>query len=129
MILEPSPGFTFSSKTYFRDGELLSPVTNNDFHIGTHEEAGIFVIAGEDVDKCDVQQEQHADLQDMMTTLLHWLGLPVPEHCDGKVRQEWFRTRHEIAYHQLNTAVANETVLSDTEQKEIENRLQTLGYM
>lgn len=130
LIVEPAPGCTFSSKTFFQNGTLLAPVTPEDFHAGTHESRGIFVLNGAGVVQGAPGQSHEAALQDVMPTLLHWLGLPVPAHCDGRVRSEWFdRPAVAIAYHQPAAAVQEEVAFSDEEERELQRRLQTLGYM
>ncbi len=132
LILEPAPGYTFSSKTYFRDGRLFSPVITDDFHVGTHEREGIFVVAGPEVRNAEPWLRAEADLQDMMPTLLHWMELPVPGYCDGQIRHEWFdhaEVLPRVVYDDSAREIAGEVRLSESEQSEIERRLKTLGYM
>ncbi len=130
LIVEPAPGYTFSSKTFFQNGRLLEPVAPDDFHVGTHESRGIFILNGAGVRPGAPGQSHEAALQDVMPTLLHWLDLPVPAHCDGRVRSEWFdRPAAAIAYHQSAATVQEEVAFSDEEERELQRRLQTLGYM
>lgn len=132
LIVEPMPGYTFSSKTYFNDARQLEAVAHNDFHVGTHASEGIFVLAGPEIVRGETWQEHQANLQDMMPTLLHWLVLPVPDDCDGVVRREWFdkqRNGHDVIFAPSTVEMNSEVMLSDEEQREIERRLHTLGYI
>ncbi len=131
VVVEPTPGYTFASKTYFQDRLWLHPVAENDFHTGTHASEGIFVVNGAGVQRSELCQGPEAGLQDVMPTLLHWMGLPVPEYCDGRVASAWFKAgfSKKITYDGAATAVPEEVRLSTEEQNEIERRLQMLGYV
>ena len=131
LVVEPMPGYTFASKTYFRSGHLLHRVTDDDFHTGTHASAGMFVVAGGGVQRSPLFQGPEAGLQDMMPTLLHWMGLPVPEHCDGRVTRAWFTSDFsgQVSYDGTAATASEEVRFSAEEQSEIERRLQMLGYV
>lgn len=132
LILEPTPGYTFSSKTYFNSGDVLVPVAENDFQQGTHAREGMFVWAGPEIERSSLCEATEAHLQDMMPTLLHWLGLPIPDYCDGTVRAEWFtpaQRGHEVVYASTRLALQEEVELNSSEQEEIEKHLQALGYL
>lgn len=131
IIVEPMPGYTFSSKTYFRQGRLLQPVADDDFHTGTHASEGLFIISGPEVQPSELCQGPEAHLQDVMPTLLHWMGLPIPSHCDGRVRFEWFDLtgKPDILLEDAEVEFREEQRLTDQEQNEIERRLQMLGYV
>ena len=131
IVVEPMPGYTFSSKTYFQQAQLLHAVAENDFHTGTHASEGVFLVNGTGVKRSAPCQGPAAALQDMMPTLLHWMGLPIPEYCDGRPARAWFASEfpERITYDGGGAAVPEEVRLSAEEQKEIERRLQMLGYV
>ncbi len=132
LIIEPMPGYTFATKTYFNSGNVLAPVPEEDFQTGTHAREGIFVLAGPGVESSRLWQASEAHLQDLMPTLLHWLGLPIPDYCDGSVRQEWFtpaQRERDVVYANTKIALKEEVRLNELEQRELEQRLQALGYL
>lgn len=132
LIVEPMPGYTFSSKTYFNSGNVFLPVSEADFQQGTHAREGIFVLAGPEIERSALCAAPEAHLQDLMPTLLHWLGLPIPHYCDGRVREEWFtpaQREHEVVYANTKLELKEEVELNAAEQGEIEKHLQALGYL
>ncbi len=130
IIVEPMPGYTFASKTYFNKAALLTPVESDDFHTGTHASEGIYVLAGPAIAASELWHGTEAHLQDMMPSLLHAMGLPVPAHCDGNVHTEWFESgMREIFSDGMDFELQQEIQLSEREQNEIERRLQMLGYV
>lgn len=132
LIIEPAAGYTFATKTYFNSGNVIVPVPESDFQIGTHAREGIFLLAGPEIESSSLCAAPEAHLQDMMPTLLHWLGLPIPDYCDGRVRQEWFapaQRAHKIAYAHTAINLKEEVRLNTAEQEEIEKHLQALGYL
>lgn len=131
VVIEPMPGYTFASKTYFQEGRLVHTVAENDFHTGTHASEGVFIVCGAGVQRSGLCQGPEAGLQDLMPTLLHWMGLPVPQYCDGRVTSAWFKPDFtaKITYDGTAATAAEEVRFSAEEQSEIERRLQMLGYV
>jgi predicted AlkP superfamily phosphohydrolase/phosphomutase len=133
MIIEPMPGFTFASKTYFRSRKIFKPVPADDFHTGTHAREGIYLLAGPNV--CQINNGHiptTASLQDLAPTLLHWLNLPIPQQMDGTVQADWFdgKLHHRAPkYTQYDFDLDAATALSESEQRDIKARLHTLGYL
>jgi predicted AlkP superfamily phosphohydrolase/phosphomutase len=101
---------------------------------GRHEENGIFVISGKQV---EAQAKLDAcRVIDVAPTILHLLGEPVPEHMDGRVLEEAldsdFRERCPVRSSQSELqTVDNDPVaaLSAEEEEDITERLRNLGYM
>lgn len=132
ILVEPQAGYTFSSKTYFRSGSVILPVQTGDAHTGTHAMEGIFVVSGNEVKPSEPWQELKCDIMDFVPTILAWLGLPVPTHCDGQVRNEWFARTLSTKmsdYHAPRNGAMSEVRLSEKEENEIAGRLQQLGYL
>jgi hypothetical protein len=93
---------------------------------GTHEQNGIFLFHGNEV-KSNFQYD--AQIIDINPTLLVYLGIPVPNHIDGKTLSDIFIHPHQIR-HQDATCRKNESAdYSDKQQSEVEKRLADLGYL
>jgi len=71
-------------------------VVNKDYE-GEHGAArnGILIASGSDIARC--KEIEGAELIDLVPTLLHMVGVPIPEDLDGKVLKEIFREDSEIA--------------------------------
>lgn len=100
---------------------------------GTHRLYGIMIgrspafAVGKEID--------HPQLIDMAPTLLHLLGVPVPEDMDGHVLTEAFRPEF-LAAHPVKAGAASGTSegerpsgYTDEESAKVEERLQALGYL
>ncbi len=133
LIIEPTPGYTFASKTYFHSHKVLIPVEADDFHTGTHAREGIYVLAGPGVRKMkNGHLPPPASLQDMAPTFLHWLEQPIPAHMDGVVQTDWFEAhiRDRVQPPASGSfAISAEQALSETEEQDIKARLHALGYL
>ncbi len=100
---------------------------------GTHRLHGILVARGPVLK--DNAEVEHARLIDLAPTLLHLLGVPVPEDMDGKVLVDVFGPEF-LASHPVRTGGAAGTSSQDPssgytteETSKIEERLQALGYI
>src|SRR5437870_974718 len=100
---------------------------------GTHRLNGILIGRGP-VLKTDAEIE-NAQLIDLAPTLLHLLGVPVPEDMDGKVLTSVFRSDFLTA-HPVRAGTASGTSwadrpsgYTDEESAKVEERLQALGYL
>jgi predicted AlkP superfamily phosphohydrolase/phosphomutase len=111
-------------------------VTPREHARGCHHQEGVFVACGSDIER-GRELDHHLSLMDVMPTVLHYLGSPVPEDCDGRVLKEIFEIDSDV-YRQevLHEAMDWETHVvegylphRDEEQTEIEERLKALGYL
>jgi predicted AlkP superfamily phosphohydrolase/phosphomutase len=100
---------------------------------GTHRLHGILIARGPGLKK-GVGIE-NARLIDLAPTLLHLLGVPVPEDMDGKVLESIFQPDF-LAAHPVRAGAASGTSGSDRpsgytdeESAKVEERLQALGYL
>jgi hypothetical protein len=100
---------------------------------GFHRMNGVFLAYGPHLGRG--VQAHGATMVDVAPTLLHSIGLPVPDNMDGRVLTEVF----EPDYMALNS-VRRESPLaasgtdgsegySDDERAEVEGRLAALGYI
>jgi predicted AlkP superfamily phosphohydrolase/phosphomutase len=95
---------------------------------GCHRLHGILVAWGANVRQGAGIDDPH--IVDLAPTILHLLGLPVPEEMDGRVLAEALTldrpVEHRAARHDDN---GPETDLSAEETAEVEERLRSLGYL
>jgi predicted AlkP superfamily phosphohydrolase/phosphomutase len=100
---------------------------------GTHRVNGILVASGPALKRG--AEIENAQLMDLAPTLLHLLGVPVPEDMDGKVLARAFRPDF-LAAHPIRAGAASGTSgtdrpsgYTDEESAKVEERLQALGYL
>ncbi len=124
-----------------RDGGFISILKSDKLvetrpePLGTHHPEGIFIAGGPDIRK-GLSAPQFSIL-DVAPTLLHSLGLPVPDDLEGRALAEVFTP----SYMQKYPVKTGEPTIppepfpglavpaQDEEQKEIMTRLKALGYM
>jgi predicted AlkP superfamily phosphohydrolase/phosphomutase len=100
---------------------------------GTHRLNGILIAHGLGF-RSDAEIS-NARLIDIAPTLLHLLGVPVPEDMDGKVLASAFRSDFLLARPILSGAASGTSVTdrasgyTDEESAKVEERLQALGYL
>ena len=136
---------TFKSKGYVPrpsynvDEEIALKVTHDksedDLRANArHEQNGILLIKGKHIRKNAVIKGTH--IMDVAPTILHILGVAVPEDMDGKVLKDAFYDEflrlHPVRYFSGDeSAVAGEDreVYSEDEEEIIGARLRDLGYL
>lgn len=105
----------------------LSPNLNN----GGHRLHGIFVMAGEGVRTA--QRLDEGILWDLAPTILHYLGVPVPDDMDGRVLAEVFEpewlTQHPVAFVEGAGEQGQGADYDAAAQALIDERLRGLGYV
>lgn len=105
----------------------LSPNLNN----GGHRLHGIFVMAGDGVRRGHRFDE--GILWDLAPTILHYLGVPVPDDMDGRVLAESFDpdwlAAHPVAFSQGAGESGRGADYDPTAQALIDERLRGLGYV
>jgi len=95
---------------------------------GCHRLHGIFVASGPEI-RAGVKVKD-ARIMDLAPTILHLMGLPVPEDMDGHVLTEALTTTRPIEYSTIGAADESiEVGLSPEETAEVEDRLRALGYL
>jgi predicted AlkP superfamily phosphohydrolase/phosphomutase len=100
---------------------------------GTHRREGILVASGPALKRG--AEIKDAQLIDFAPTLLHLLGLAVPEDMDGRVLADAFRPEF-LAAHPVKAGAASgisesdrSSGYTDEESAKVEERLQALGYL
>lgn len=101
---------------------------------GCHAMEGILVVVGPHVAEGQVIAEAH--IVDLAPTILHIMGLPVPNVMDGRVLSELFtpafQEGHPIIFEEgeiKQELEFEERVYSPEEETHIEERLRGLGYL
>jgi predicted AlkP superfamily phosphohydrolase/phosphomutase len=99
---------------------------------GHHRPDGVLILGGAGV-KPDTRLEG-ASILDLTPTILHALGLPVPDELDGRVLSEGFESSSSLARPVIHSQTsiykdgASEPSLSDEEMEEVQEKLRGWGY-
>lgn len=111
-------------------------LVRRDVPAGTHHPDGIFLAGGKGIAHSRGALRQ---IVDVAPTLLHSLGLPVPEDMEGSVAEEFFSPMHRTAKPvrigpptrpvEGRTAAGSEAEISEDEKEKLLNQLRMLGYV
>jgi predicted AlkP superfamily phosphohydrolase/phosphomutase len=98
---------------------------------GDHRPEGILICKGK-----GIRAQRELDLSnvpqvyDLVPTILHLAGLPVPEGLDGRVLEEICMDNSAIRFEKSSQEATTErSSLSEEEEKLIEEKLRALGYL
>jgi predicted AlkP superfamily phosphohydrolase/phosphomutase len=101
-----------------------------DAWVGENHRDGIILAAGPDI--AGGVDLGLVDIYDIMPTVLHWFGLPVPDQIDGSVIESMFVSGSEAAGRPVECRAwdldVDEAATAD-HQTQMRNRLQDLGYL
>ncbi len=131
IILDLHEGYNITN-AFFADDY----VTPRERVRGCHHREGVFAVCGDGI-AAGRELDSDLSLLDVMPTVLHYMGVPVPADCDGRVLTQILDTgseayQREVRYEQM---VWNERASDGSlpygrdEQTEIEERLRSLGYL
>jgi len=113
----------------FGSNKLVEPIIGLSGH---HRPDGVLILAGAGV-KAGTQLAE-ASILDLTPTILHALGVAVPQDLDGRVLSEAFEASSPVArpvtYSQANVYKdgTSEPSLSDEEMDEVQEKLRGWGY-
>ena len=94
---------------------------------GCHRLHGLLIAWGAGIRPGPVEG---AHIMDLAPTILHLMGLPVPDDMDGRVLTSLLSSDRPVVYEHVDReAVAAEEGLSAEESAEVEDRLRALGYL
>ncbi|ELZ98897.1 hypothetical protein C440_01035 [Haloferax mucosum ATCC BAA-1512] len=95
--------------------------------LATHRHHGVFAAWGDDIAADDVAIDP--TLYDLAPTILHYLGVPMPEDADGSVLSSLFTG--DVADRPVETGPATATDVGDNraDQRDVEETLKSLGYV
>ena len=114
----------------FGSSRIIEPSTGQTGH---HHMEGVVGLRGPGVSP-GVELEG-ASLLDPAPTILHYLGLPVPEYMDGRVLTDAFtdefNAAHPITYSKVGPGDGpdGDTVYTDAEEALVMQKLRDLGYV
>ena len=113
----------------FGSHRLVEPITGLSGH---HRPDGVLILSGAGV-KADAQLEG-ANIMDLTPTILHALGVEVPQDMDGRVLSEAFGASsplaRPVAHSLANVYKDGDSApdLSDDEMEEVQEKLRGWGY-
>jgi predicted AlkP superfamily phosphohydrolase/phosphomutase len=95
---------------------------------GCHQPCGILIGRGPHVRPRAVLEGAH--ITDLAPTILHTMGLPVPDDMDGHVLTDLLTETGPVTYQRTGAVrTAQETSFSSEEAAQVEERLRALGYL
>ena len=95
---------------------------------GCHRRHGIFIARGPEVKQG--QAVEGARILDLAPTILHLMGLPVPDDMDGRVLAEALSSSRPVERGPASMAAGEaDAGLSAEDTAEVEDRLRALGYL
>ncbi|RJP25485.1 MAG: hypothetical protein C4520_02460 [Candidatus Abyssobacteria bacterium SURF_5] len=143
MELAPDIQFVTRATAILPRGELFGkPIFEKpaDFSPAIHRMNGIFFMRDRNAKKGAGIQDAH--IEDMAPTIMHLLGLPVPEDMDGKVIAEAFQndflSDHPIIFKPVRVEEGDHVFAAESEpgdgtpaeeEADIRRRLKGLGYI
>jgi predicted AlkP superfamily phosphohydrolase/phosphomutase len=120
LVLVPVDGYGFSFS--------LSDAPPRVSEEGTHRHNGVLLINGDLVKH--PTSDFHPDLIDIAPTILHILGLPVPNDMDGRVLEEMLSLDAPVRYEEVDNSVARVgPSYGQAESDIVVQRLKGLGYL
>jgi predicted AlkP superfamily phosphohydrolase/phosphomutase len=104
---------------------------------GVHQLDGVFIAAGPGLLSGKYLDEKPISILDVAPTILSYMGIPIPEDMDGRVVVEMFSPQFIANNAIVKTSVdqerpnasAVEEAYDEDELREIEKRLEDLGYL
>jgi len=87
---------------------------------GIHRMNGILMAYGPDI--AEGKEIQNAEIIDVAPTILHMMGLPIPDDVDGKVLKEIFREDSEMAKREVQHIRAGEIARINERLKELKSK-------
>lgn len=121
-VVEFEKGYSIAQKVSSRKKSPFKKPT----WAGVHAIEGFFCMTGENI-RPGFKAE--ACLVDMMPTILHVLGLPIPDDLDGRVMNQVFRSSEEATFIAADGQESLHTGRGKEDFEEVAKRLESLGYI
>jgi predicted AlkP superfamily phosphohydrolase/phosphomutase len=106
--------------------DIIRPNLIDGKRYGTHARNGIFIATGPQI---QAGTTLHANLIDIVPTILAYLDIALPDNIDGNPLSTAFRSPLNINYQKILIERHNKTSYTDTEQAKVEKHLSDLGYL
>lgn len=97
-----------------------------DRQTGTHDQEGIFVFSGAQIDSA---KKIDANIVDITPTILAYLNIPIPNHIDGTILEHAFKSQMGVNYTRSGNIQKATTNYSNPDQASVEKQLKDLGYL
>lgn len=99
---------------------------------GWHKLNGVLMAVGPNIRKETTLE--HSSIIDIVPTLLHIFGIPVPSDMDGHVLKEIFEPDSQLAEKEIQYQVSEKSerkkqIITENEKEEVKKRLKALGYL
>lgn len=109
------------------NGELMGPLA-----LAGHRQNGMIIVRGPDVKVGE--KLQGAQIIDLAPTILHIMGVPVPDDMDGRVLKDLFVADSALAgadekFQEAQYREKEKVSETDEDNEEIRKRLEELGYL
>ena len=108
------------------NGKIITEQIRGDS--GCHRREGVIIAHGPQF-KQNAQLPISADIIDIAPTIFALLGEAVPEHMDGAVLVDFFKTQPKLTYFDAEQELRSSHSLNEADNKQIEDRLRDLGYL
>ncbi len=120
---------TIAFPLFAADGKIVTQQIRGDS--GGHRRHGVFIACGPEVRRGPAVVG--ARIVDLAPTILHLMGVPVPDDMDGRVLEDIltgeFAARRQVVRQAAAWVDSSPVDFSDDEQVEVEERLRALGYL
>lgn len=128
ITVEPEEGYMIA--TELNNSTIVRPVPA--FMTGTHLRDGIVIMNGSVIQSGTTLTNAH--IVDLLPTILYALNIPIPADLDGKILLDAFVDEYKQAHHATYYEPDiwhhdNMVVNSAEEEKIVEERLKSLGYL
>jgi predicted AlkP superfamily phosphohydrolase/phosphomutase len=113
---------------YMQDYDVPAVFQRNDWGNGTHRRNGLFIGAGPAF--APGPEIDGLEIFDVAPNVLHALGFPIPEHMDGRFREELFtdEARSGMRREPFASDGARGSI-SEDEERDLQEKLRGLGYL
>jgi predicted AlkP superfamily phosphohydrolase/phosphomutase len=115
---------TIAFPLFATDGKIITRQIRGDS--GSHRLHGVFIARGQGIACGEISG---ARIVDLAPTILHLVGVPVPDDMDGRVLSEALVTQRPVEVQAALPASHAQEDLTAEEAAEVEERLRALGYL
>jgi len=138
LIFVLNSGYRLSGRVVNEDSLVISREMASPMKQGTHLPEGILMISGEGVR--NLRSQTDFKLEDATATILYSLGLPIPTDMDGRVVLDAldanFLQRNPVEFVEISSSSETSNIgvtpprwETEEDQKSVEERLRSLGYL
>lgn len=114
---------------FMQDYDVPEVFMDNEWGDGTHRRNGLYIGAGPAFAGGD--EVKDLEIFDVAPNLVHLMGFPIPEHMDGRFREDLFveEARGGKRIEAFDAGDGSRYGISEDEEKDLEEKLKGLGYL